>query len=208
MPMAPAAADDFTFPIFATDPFSSGVDSPSLWHLSPAASPDHSCHAKPEQEQEREQGQEDSDQEEDFQDCFPLYKPAQRKSFSWEEKGSKYGEVDDGDDKEEKMDMLWEDFNEEITSLKRSQSTSRFDSDHDMANRVGCVHQLQSVKLNKTSTAMVSPKKPATAGFVVFIKVLKKLFLLHNSHHHHHHHTRRSVQTHHSRNRRAKNRSW
>ncbi|OAY58593.1 hypothetical protein MANES_02G191100v8 [Manihot esculenta] len=200
-PPPPMATEDFSFPTF-TDTTSSAIDSPPLWRLSPAASPD-SSHTKAEEE--------DSDQEDDYQFCFPTHKPTQRKSFSWVEHGGRAANLNDEEDKEEKMDMLWEDFNEEL-SIKRSRSSSRFDSNHHHLHRtvnMGRVHQLQSLRSsNKTSSAMVSPRKntPATstAGFVVFMKVLKKLFLLHNSHQPH-----ISVhQNQRSRIRRVRNRSW
>ncbi|XP_021647529.2 uncharacterized protein LOC110640513 [Hevea brasiliensis] len=166
-PPQPMATEDFSFPTF-TDTTSSAIDSPPLWRLSPVASPD-SCHRITKTEEEEEEEEEDSDQEEDYQDCFPTQKPikdsTQRKSFSWAERGGGAKLDDDGkdEDKEEKMDMLWEDFNDELL-MKRIRSSSRFDSDHMV--KMGCVHQLQSLRSSTktTNTAMVSPGKPPAAS--------------------------------------------
>ncbi|OAY23703.1 uncharacterized protein LOC110606492 [Manihot esculenta] len=201
-----ATEDYFSFPT-TTDTTSSAIDTPPLWRLSPAASPDF-CHGTTKTEEEEEE-EEDSDQDEDYQDCLPTHQPikysTQIKSCSWAERGGGAKLDDENEDKEEKMDMLWEDFNEEL-SIKRSPSSLRFDSDIHMV-KMGCIHQIQSLRSSTktTSTAMVSPKKPpaAAASLVVFIKVLKKLFLLHNSH------THLSVhRNHRSPIKRAENQSW
>ncbi|XP_050233536.1 uncharacterized protein LOC126682020 [Mercurialis annua] len=196
---------DFSFPTLPPDPLFSGIDSPPLWRLSPSASPAHNSPRHIiETKQENEDSDDQQEEDEEFKDCFPLHKLDQRKSFSWVEKQiSKFNDErdDESDAKEEKMDMLWENFNDDNSSLKRSGSTSRFDyvydrnDDHDPMTNTGCV---QSLRLSKTGT-----KKSAAPGFVVFIKILKKLFLLHNSNHH-----RVIVQTHRSRNTRPVTRSW
>lgn len=91
------------------------------------------------------------------------------------------------EDKEEKMDVLWEDFNEELSGSSSSSSSSsssrlkpgkRSGSGRDMAE-MGCAQALKLSKNPGTANAIFSSRKP---GFVVFIKVLKKLFLLHHSH--------------------------
>ncbi|KAJ6383659.1 hypothetical protein OIU78_027030 [Salix suchowensis] len=172
-----ATNEDFTFPIF-TDPISCGIDSPPLWCLSPEPDP---CHEETSKASSTE-GEESGPEEESYKDCFPTEPSkylAPRKSLSSIEelgaaaisklvrrKGSR------NDDREEKMDMLWEDFNTE-ERLTRSQSVSRLDSE---TVSMGCV---EALRMSKPSTAIFSPRKP---GLVVFMKVMKRFFLLHNSH--------------------------
>ncbi|OMO97191.1 hypothetical protein CCACVL1_04633 [Corchorus capsularis] len=146
------ATEDFSFPTTA-DLFPCGIDSPPLWRLSPAASPDVFLDRKSKQEEEEEcfldiVADKDHDQE--------------RKSFSYIEKSKKVvvdSELEE--DAEEKMDILWEDFNEE---LARSGSSK------------------EALKLSKTNaaSAMFAPRRPA--GMLVFMRGFRKLFLLHNSH--------------------------
>ncbi|KAJ7973943.1 Glutamate-1-semialdehyde 2,1-aminomutase 1 [Quillaja saponaria] len=159
------ATEEFSFPaIGETNPCS--IDSPPLWNLSPAASP-NSYHIETEKEEARKYS---SDSKEDKEDCFAqkLNKYNQRHSFSCVENSLKgLG----GDDEEDKMDLLWEDFNEELSSTTGSATTSS----RDMVE-LGCV---QALTMSKTSGAGFSNRKPA--GMVI-LKVLKKLFLLHNSH--------------------------
>ncbi|KAJ6762077.1 hypothetical protein OIU74_024704 [Salix koriyanagi] len=61
-------------------------------------------------------------------------------------------------DKEEKMDMLWEDFNTEET-LTRNHGSSRLDSE---TVHTGCVRALQLSKPNGTS--IISPKETRHGG--------------------------------------------
>ncbi|KAJ0087338.1 hypothetical protein Patl1_07834 [Pistacia atlantica] len=97
------------------------------------------------------------------------------------------------DDEEEKMDVLWEDFNEDLlgsSASSSSSSTSRLKSGKRSASggdmvEMGCVQALKLPRNPGAANAIFSSRKP---GFVVFIKVLKKLFLLH-----HHSHSRTSV---------------
>ncbi|KAL9382493.1 hypothetical protein Peur_025528 [Populus x canadensis] len=169
------ATEDFTFPIF-TDPVSCSIDSPPLWCLSPAASPDP-YH----EETSKESSTEGEERDQVFKNSFPtepIKHLTQGKSFSRkEELGSAASELvrrnGSLNDKEEKMDMLWEDFNTEET-LTRSHSSSRLDSE---AVHMGCVKALRLSKPN--GTAIISARKP---GLVVFMKELKSLFLIHNSH--------------------------
>lgn len=158
------ATEDFTFPI-STDPVSWSIDSPPLWCLSP--DPYHGETSK----ESSTEGEERDQDEQVFKHSFPtepIKHLTQGKSFSRrEELGSaaiselvrRNGGLND---KEEKMDMLWEDFNTEET-LTRSHSSSRLDSE---AVHTGCV---KALRLSKP-------------GLVVFMKVLKSLFLIHNSH--------------------------
>ncbi|XP_021895994.1 uncharacterized protein LOC110813247 [Carica papaya] len=161
-----ATTEEFSFPTI-TD---CGIDSPPLWHLSPAASPD-SFHQqigdKLRAGREENNGFAASNSE-------PTRGNKQRKSFSY---FGKYSSMVSDDEVEEKMDMLWEDFNEE---LKRSYSSRKesnsFPSGGDKNMKVNVI----DLKLSKTGAgaAMISPRKPS---LLVFIKVMKKLFLLHNS---------------------------
>ncbi|KAJ4826173.1 hypothetical protein Tsubulata_034269 [Turnera subulata] len=186
------ATEDFSFPAI-TDTFPNPIDSPPLWCLSPAASPAHySCthnDGEPAASEESTEGSEEEAEEEDFKDCLPVeeeppsnHKYVARKSCSDLEdlvaaklaaniaKGSSVITLED---KEDKMDMLWEDFNTEEL-FPRSTDTEKSDSD---VVSIGCV---EALRLPKTgSGAIFAAKKPS---LVVFMKVLKKLFLLHNSH--------------------------
>ncbi|KAJ6952520.1 hypothetical protein NC653_041606 [Populus alba x Populus x berolinensis] len=151
------ATEDFTFPI-STDPVSCSIDSPPLWCLSP--DPYHEETSK----ESSTEGEERDQDEQVFKHSFPT-EPIKHLT---EELGSaaisELVRIRNGglNDKEEKMDMLWEDFNTEETST-RSHSSSGLDSE---AVHTGCV---KALRLSKP-------------GLVVFMKVLKSLFLIHNSH--------------------------
>jgi hypothetical protein len=168
------ATEDFSFPTIG-DALPCGIDSPPLWHLSPASSP-NSCREEP------PNGAAKGGDQRDEEDCFPPRSPieqSRRKSFSSVQGCRKAANDDDDDDEdddeEDKMDMLWEDFNEE---LSRTCSTSRSNtsSSRDMVE-LGCVKALTT---SKNHGAALTTRKPA--GMVVIMKVLKKLFLLQNSH--------------------------
>ncbi|KAF9670649.1 hypothetical protein SADUNF_Sadunf13G0090800 [Salix dunnii] len=185
-----ATNEDFTFPIF-TDPISCSIDSPPLWCLSPdQASPDH-YHEETSKESSTE-GEESDQEEESYKDCFPteptIYLAPRKSLSSIEELGAAAisnlvrRNSSRNDDKEEKMDMLWEDFNTE-ERLTRSHSSSRLDTE---TVSMGCVEALSMSKPNN-GTAIFSPRKP---GLVVFMRVMKRFFLLHNS--------QKSVNKHHS----------
>ncbi|XP_061346310.1 uncharacterized protein LOC133291965 [Gastrolobium bilobum] len=148
--------EDFSFPRIS-DTCAYSIDSPPLWNLSPEGS------SNPYQVlREGNKG--------DEKDCFEakLVSEGQRKSFSCVQNGKKImGE----DDEEAPMDLLWEGFNEELSS------TTGFDT--------SCSRELvefrcaTSLKVAKTKGALVQTKnKPA---MVVIVKVLKKLFSLNNS---------------------------
>lgn len=70
---------------------------------------------------------------------------------------------------EEKMDMLWEDFNEEVIFMKKRNQNSESDSGDCSKEMVqfGCVKVLTISKGNK-------------AGVVALLKVLRKMFLIHS----------------------------
>ena len=164
------ATEDFTFPVL-TDPVSCIIDSPPLWCLSPAACPD------PFHEEASEESSTDGEVSDQEEVCKNRSPPDPSLSGT-EELGAAATKVvrrnGGRNDKEEKMDMLWEDFNTE-ERLTRSHSSSRLDTE---TVSMGCVEALSMSKPNN-GTAIFSPRKP---GMVVFMKVLKRLFLIHNSH--------------------------
>ncbi|XVF29980.1 hypothetical protein REPUB_Repub16aG0018000 [Reevesia pubescens] len=160
--MAMATTEEFSFPT-TTDLYPCGIDSPPLWRLSPAASPDVFL--------DRKAKDCSTTEEEEEEVCFPGRpdEHEERKSFSYVEKGSKLSKKVVGEDEEEKMDLLWEDFNEE---LPRSRSSS---SSGDHMVELGCG---QALKLSKNNAPMFSPRR---TSMLVFMKALRRLFLLHNS---------------------------
>ncbi|GMJ15169.1 hypothetical protein like AT1G71910 [Hibiscus trionum] len=87
------------------------------------------------------------------------HKKAKGKEEEEEDKGSKLSE-----DEEEKMDILWEDFNEELGG---GRSRGRASEQH--------------MKLSKPNGGVFCPST-RRAGVLVFMRALRKLFLLHNSH--------------------------
>lgn len=92
------------------------------------------------------------------------------------------------EESEKKMDMLWEDFNEElqrVSSLnkkKEADKSSRSDasdSESDAVKRAMVeLCRERALKMSKTSSDVLSPKR---ASMVAVLKVLKKILLLHNS---------------------------
>lgn len=171
------ATEDFSFPTMIGDNYPCSIDSPPLWHLSPAASP-NSCY---DQENNKEEEEEEDEEEEEEEDSFapkPIQN-TQRRSFSNVEGGKKTLNDEKEDDGEEKMDMLWEDFNEELCRTSCS-SRSNTSSSRDNMVKLGCVKAMAATPQNP-GTAL-STRKP---GMLVMVKVLKKLFLLQNFHRKH-----------------------
>ncbi|KAK9943447.1 hypothetical protein M0R45_009054 [Rubus argutus] len=167
-----ATDDEFSFPTvdkIRSSSNSTTIDSPPLWRLSPAAT--------------STDDDDDDDEEDHSAITTPVENYNQRKSFSGNESGLRIMGADDDQitinttttEEEEKMDMLWEDFNEELYPI-RSTSTSDFNNyvSGEML-QLGCVG-LGAFNLPK-STITTKP------GVVVIVKVLKRLFFLHNSHH-------------------------
>ncbi|XP_028072660.1 uncharacterized protein LOC114274874, partial [Camellia sinensis] len=113
----------------------------------------------------RHQQQRRQQQNSHHKDCesFSTEKPIgnkQSKSFSYVERGVKAGKEDDG---EEKMDMLWEDLNEEIS---RTYGSKLEYSEMSPAGKVAEFGRVQVFSGKKSSVV------------VVYMKVLKKLFSL------------------------------
>ncbi|XP_030550814.2 uncharacterized protein LOC115755516 [Rhodamnia argentea] len=86
------------------------------------------------------------------------------------------------EEEEERMDMLWEDFNEDLPRSCRhpvsSWSSASTSSSRDIEEFGGA----KARAVSRANVALVSAKRTPPPGVVVLIKVLKKLFLLHHSH--------------------------
>ncbi|XP_075512115.1 uncharacterized protein LOC142547629 [Primulina tabacum] len=150
-----SAEDDFTFPANAkSQPHFIG--SPPLWRHLAASRQNSELLYKGEQEEE--------DQEKSSI------------SLIQEFKASSAGNTFINDDDEEKMDMLWEDLNEEFprNSGKFSQNTDV--SSPERSVQISCI---KAMKLSKANGPMISRKK---SNILVFIKIVKKAFAIHNSH--------------------------
>ncbi|KAL7263589.1 hypothetical protein ACSBR1_001702 [Camellia fascicularis] len=153
-----AISEDFSFPT-TTDSPPLFIGSPPLWHRSSSTS----TPTRHQQQQQRRQQQQQ--QKSHHKDCetFSTEKPIgnkQSKSFSYVERGVKAGKDDDG---EEKMDMLWEDLNEEIS---RTYGSKLEYSEMSPAGKVAEFGRVQVFSGKKSSVV------------VVYMKVLKKLFSL------------------------------
>lgn len=172
------ASEEFTFPIISNDTSPATIDSPPLWHLSPASSPEPYFHHRKEENK---------------------FLCIQRKSCSdIPNPNSNQDEEEDQEEeeKDEKMDVLWEDFNEELYKAK---STNLEEFSHDMVE-MGCV---QALKLSSSSSSkangVIFSSSSSTSkngngnkagNMLVFMKVLKKLFLLQHHHQQQQHHHR------------------
>ncbi|CAL0333388.1 unnamed protein product [Lupinus luteus] len=152
--------EDFSFPGI-NDTCSHNIDSPPLWNLSPSPSPNPYQRKKEEKEN----------------DLFgeKLIAHGQRKSFSCIEIGRKRIELDDGDDHEDKMDLLWEDFNEELYSTTGSSTCSS----REVVEFRSCAQALIVSKNKSKTNALVSTK--SGSSMVVIVKVLKKFFSINNN---------------------------
>ncbi|KAL6962039.1 hypothetical protein U1Q18_036994 [Sarracenia purpurea var. burkii] len=169
-----AVADDFSFSTTA-DISPCLIGSPPLWHRSTLSTV--SLREEPQTEApKRDFGFED---ENGHFAAAKSINSRQRKSFSYIERGGGARATrDDGDEEEaEKMDVLWEDFNEEIWSTRRS-GIEYSDTSPGRAGDFGCVGALKFSRTGGGGTVFSSKKR----GVVVFMKVLKKVFLIQNSH--------------------------
>ncbi|XP_073136154.1 uncharacterized protein [Henckelia pumila] len=164
-----SAEDDFTFPAAAAAATTANsqprfIGSPPLWrHL--AASSQNSELLSELGEQEEEEDQEKSNIKE--------FKASSSNSIDHRKENAP------NDDEEEKMDMLWEDLNEEFSrnSGKIPQKISTEISSPGRAVQVRCI---KAMKLSKANG-----KK---SNILVFIKIVKRAFAIHNS--------RRSIKKH------------
>lgn len=147
-------SDDFSFPKIP-NPLPHFAISPSLWRVSSVVYPDYP-----------------DEKEVDFaRNSFSCLQNDQVKTES----------------SEEIMDMLWEDFNEElqrVSSLdKKKQSDESSNNDISESGtemkRVCCVQDLSISKPGNTNRIICQSKRQSNKA--VLLKVLKKIFLLHNS---------------------------
>ncbi|KAG8378399.1 hypothetical protein BUALT_Bualt08G0133400 [Buddleja alternifolia] len=119
--------------------------------------------------------------------CFiespPLWRPSTSPTASHEKPENYKGkEVEDGekfdscfshdDDEDEKMDLLWENLNDEC-SRKVAENSDNSSPGREVQMKCG-----KALKLSKANGNMLSGKKPS---ILVFIKVLKKVFFMSNS---------------------------
>ncbi|KAL2513279.1 Uncharacterized protein Adt_18879 [Abeliophyllum distichum] len=141
--------EDFSFPATTADSPPRFIDSPPLWRSVSVPPP----HETPERLDGKEESKETCNNN-------------QRKNFSRNMKIERREEEEeeDVDDEEEKMDMLWEDLNEEY---------SRNNSDRDV--QTSCVKTLKLSKFNRHS---LSGKK---LSILLLMKILRKVFFVHNS---------------------------
>ncbi|XP_027348634.1 uncharacterized protein LOC113860166 [Abrus precatorius] len=149
--------EEFSFPRI-TDTCAHNIDSPPLWNLSPAASPN------PYQEKKGEESE-----------CMgaKLAAEARRKSFSYVENCRKrIGLCNDYEEELDRMDLLWEDFNEELSTTTGSATSSSRE-----VVEFRCAPPLTVAKTNN-SALIPTKNKP---GMVVIVKVMKKLFSINNS---------------------------
>ncbi|CAA3017175.1 uncharacterized protein LOC111386426 [Olea europaea var. sylvestris] len=140
--------EDFSFPTTFSPPQS--VDSPPLW---PHTNSEASCSKKPKNIGE------DGENIRDGKRRIPTSKNTShnpRTNFTTD---------DSTNDEGEKMDILWEDLNEEFSSRTSDMSS------HAREVETSCV---KTLKLSKAK------KKPS---IVVFLKVLKRVFVMNNFRH-------------------------
>ncbi|KAK7279710.1 hypothetical protein RJT34_24767 [Clitoria ternatea] len=153
---------DFTFPkINDTYPCSS-IDSPSLWNTSQKG---YSNTNQVQTEGSKGDGKE-------FLEA-KLASKDQRKSLSCVQNRKKIKGVDDYDE-EVPMDLLWEVFNEELSSATKFPNATSSSS-----REVVEIKCATSLTVSKTSTALLHIKN--RPGIVMIIKILKKLFSLNPS---------------------------
>ncbi|XP_022976943.1 uncharacterized protein LOC111477161 [Cucurbita maxima] len=171
-----AVEDDFSFPT-ALEPYSRcGIDSPPLWRLSPAASP-----ISYRQRTASNRSFRDDQKSDGFASVRFSASLQRRRRFSSDA-------AMDGEEEEEvaaeKMDVLWENFNEELSRSGRSRlmKTAEMEEIEIVKTR----RRMTELNLSETSGAVATRRK--ATGKTAFVKALKKLFLLHNN-------SRRNLQT-------------
>ena len=152
--------EDFSFPKVSANPIPHFIISPSLWRVTSLVYPDYNL-------------DEDYGRGEGFS----------RNNFSRvESKTKSENDAPNLESPEEKMDMLWEDFNEELqreSSIGKKKEAERFSRGGglDYESEVGATKEfvelfcLQALKMSKTSKRI---------NMVVVLKALKKLFFLRN----------------------------
>ncbi|KAI3464404.1 hypothetical protein Pfo_021067 [Paulownia fortunei] len=154
------AEEDFSFPATTSDSPPRFIESPPLWRHSPSPT---SRQEKP----EKFKGKEVEDEEK-----FNLWSFKEFRASSINKRNS----TSHDEEEEEKMDMLWENLNDEFS---RSCGKMAQNSDISSPGREVQISCAKALKLSKANGHMLSGKKPI---ILVFIKVLKKVFLTQNSH--------------------------
>ncbi|XP_050363385.1 uncharacterized protein LOC126782218 [Argentina anserina] len=156
------ATEDFSFPTVHKSSSTRSIDFPPFWRPSPCTD------YRP-------------DDEDDHSTPAKNCKQRQRQSHA-----CIVGADDDQiivgtrvQDQEEKMDMLWEDFNEELYPVRSTSSDYNISGD---MLQLGCVG-LGALNFPRSNAAATS-STITSPGVVLMVKVLKRLFFLHNSHHH------------------------
>ncbi|KAI3460648.1 hypothetical protein Pfo_017311 [Paulownia fortunei] len=157
------AEEDFSFPATTTHPPPCFIESPPLWR--PVTRLGNSGSFKDEEVEDKEKFNLCSSQE------FKASNFYQRKSSCYDENYE-----------DEKMDILWEDWNEEVS---RTCGKTAEESDNSSPRRQVQICCVKALKLSKANGHMLSGKK---ASILVFISVLKKGFAMH--------HSRRSIKKH------------
>ncbi|EOA35791.1 hypothetical protein CARUB_v10021023mg [Capsella rubella] len=170
MALNSVSSEEFSFPSLASHDSSShrsGLDSPPLWKHSPV----HSSRRK---DYDFEFARLVIGKEGDLHD--------QAKSFSYVEMRRRWSE----DKAEDKMDMLWEDLNEDLPPRSQSlrietggdggEKKTSFFTDENSAVAVGCG---TGMKLSKNTPK----KKKKNLNVLVLMRVLKKLIVLRSSSH-------------------------
>ncbi|XP_060192516.1 uncharacterized protein LOC132622022 [Lycium barbarum] len=163
---SPPPQDDFSFPTITNTP-PRFLESPPLWRATSVASrrleknhtSDHNI-AYSTKGEDHEENLDMSPFISNKANCINY----QRKSFSYIEGAAamKRMNIEEDEEEEEKMDMLWENLNEEISNKIMTRNTCGKDTDKVEPK---CI---KSLNLSKAS------KRPS---LVVLIKVLKKVFL-------------------------------
>ncbi|XP_011659753.1 uncharacterized protein LOC105436259 [Cucumis sativus] len=172
-----AVEEDFSFPT-ALEPFNRcGIDSPPLWHLSPSASP-----ISYPQQTSCDWNFRDTASDGEISNRFPSASLQRRRRFLSD--AAVNCEEEEEAEAAEKMDVLWENFNEELSRSRRSRLMKTAETEEN--ETVKARRRMAEFNLSETSGAMATRRK--TMGKTAFVKVLKKLFLMHNN-------SRRNLQT-------------
>ncbi|KAG7025087.1 hypothetical protein SDJN02_13910, partial [Cucurbita argyrosperma subsp. argyrosperma] len=177
-----AVEDDFSFPT-ALEPYSRcGIDSPPLWRLSPTASP-----ISYRQKTASNRSFRDDQKSDRFASVRFSASLQRRRRFSSDaaiDGEEEEEEVAEEEVAAEKMDVLWENFNEELSRSGRSRLMKTAEMEE--IEIVKARRRMAELNLSETSGAVATRRK--ATGKTAFVKALKKLFLLHNK-------SRRNLQT-------------
>lgn len=157
--------EEFSFHTTTADSSSfASIDSPPLWHLSPAASPVAG-------EQNAVLLKHDHHHHDLFQ------------TSGVDEAGEVGRKAVPEEEEDEKMDLLWEDLNDDLltTTTACSSSSRGFYSEYDGGDvaEMGCFQALSFPRGNAAAVFAVTPTKRPT--FLVFMKFLRRMFLVHAS---------------------------